>query len=196
MHNTRINICVCAYKYTRICVHVYATNVGKKFLCIVKESFTPGHPLRKIFNRNTLKVSYSCMPNLESKISAHNKSSLMNKSQSQEKSCNCRDKQSCLLSGDCQIQNVVYQATVKGPMGKETYIGLTANQFETRFRNHMSSFRNENKRNATELSKHIWSLEDTKTDFAVSWKIMACAKPYSNITKRCNLCITEKFFHL
>ena len=170
-----------------------ATNVGKKFLRIVKESFTPGHPLRKIFNRNTLKVSYSCMPNLERKISAHNKSSLAN-SQSQEKSCNCRDKYSCPLSGDCLIQNVVYQATVESPMGKETYIGLTANQFKTRFRNHTASFRNENKRNATELSKHIWSLKDTKTEFTVTWKIMARARPYSNVTKRCNLCITEKFF--
>ena len=127
-------------------------------------------------------------------ISAHNKSSLVNNSQSQEKSCNCRDKQSCPWNGDCQIQNVVYQATVESPMGKETYIGLTANQFKTRFWNHTSPFRNENKRNATELSKHIWSLKDTKTNFAVTWEIMARTKPYSNTTKRCNLCITEKFF--
>ena len=135
-----------------------ATNVGKKFLRIVKESFPPGHPLRKFFNRNTLKVSYSCMPNLETKISAHNKSSLVNNFQSHEKSCNCRNKHSCPLSGDCLTQNVVYQATVESAMGKETYIGLTSNQFKTRFRNHTASFRNENKRNATELSKYIWSL--------------------------------------
>ena len=168
-----------------------ATNVGKKFLRIVKESFSTEHPLRKIFNRNTLKVSYSCMPNLERKISAHNKSSLVNNHQSQE---NCRDKHSCPLSGDCLIQNVVYQATVESAMGKETYIGLTANQFETRFRNHTASFRNKNKRNATELSKHLWSLKDSKTEFAITWKVLARARPYSNVTKRCNLCIAEKFF--
>ena len=131
-----------------------------------------------------------------SKFGMHacNKSSLVNNSQSQEKSCNCRDKHSCPLGGDCLIQNVVYQATVVSPMGKETYIGLTANQFKTRFRNHTASFRNESKRNATELSKHIWSLKDAKTEFTVTWKIMARARPYSNVTKRCNLCITEKFF--
>ena len=55
-------------------------------------------------------------------------------------------------------------------------------------------FRNKNKRNATELSKHISSLKDTKTEFAVTWKVMARARPYSNVTKRCNLCITEKFY--
>ena len=44
----------------------------RKFLNIVKDSFKKGHPLHKIFNKNTLKVSYLCMPNLGSKISAHN----------------------------------------------------------------------------------------------------------------------------
>ena len=123
------------------------------------------------------------MPNLKRKISARNKSSLVNNSQSQEKSCNCRDKHSCPLCGDCLIQNVVYQATVESPMGKETYIGLTANQFKTRFQNHTASFRNENKRNANKLSKHIWSLKDTKSEFAVTWKVMARARPYSNVTE-------------
>ena len=94
----------------------------------------------------------------------------------------------------CLIQNVVYQATVESAMGKETYIGFTANQFKTRFRNHTASFRNKNKRNVTELSKHIWSLKDSKTEFAITWKVLSPARPYSNVTKRCNLCITEKFF--
>ena len=40
-----------------------ATNVGKKFLLIVNDCFRQDHPLRKIFNKNTLKISYSCMPN-------------------------------------------------------------------------------------------------------------------------------------
>ena len=134
------------------------------------------------------------MPNLERKISAHNNSSLVNNSQSHEKSCNCRDKHSRPLSGDCLTQNVVYQATVESAMGKETNIGLTSNQFKARVRNHTALFRNENKRNATELSKYIWSLKDTKTEFAVTWKVMARARPYSNVTKRCDLCIAEKFY--
>ena len=104
---------------------------------------------------------------------------------------NCRDKHICSLSGEYLTQNVVYQARVESPKGKETYIRLIANQFKIRFSNHTASFRNEDKRNATELSKHIWSL---KEKFAVTWKIMARAIPYSNVTKKCSLCITEKFF--
>ena len=75
-----------------------------------------------------------------------------------------------------------------------TYVGLTATEFKTRWRNHQMSFENESKKNDTELSKHLWQLKDQKKDFAISWKILAKAKSYSNLTKRCNLCSTEKFY--
>ena len=58
------------------------------------------------------------------------------------------------------------------------------------------SFKHESKKNVTELSKHLWQLKDQKKDFAISWKIVAKAKSYSNLTKRCNLCNTEKFYVL
>ncbi len=53
-----------------------ATDVGHKFLQAVDECFPPNHPLYKIFNRNTLKLSYSCMPNVHQIITAHNKNIL------------------------------------------------------------------------------------------------------------------------
>ena len=37
------------------------TNIGKRFLKLVKKHFPRGHKLYKIFNRNTLKLSYSCL---------------------------------------------------------------------------------------------------------------------------------------
>lgn len=171
-----------------------ATNVGRKFRNIVKESFKSGHPLQKIFNKNTLKISYSCMPNLERKINTHNKSILRENPQQSERMCNCRSKPDCPLKGECLSNNVIYQATVKTNDTKETYIGLTGDRFKTRFNNHTCSFRDNNKRNSTELSKHIWSLKDNNIRYAVDWKIMARANPYSNIGKKCNLCIMEKYF--
>ena len=41
------------------------TNLGKKFLNIIDRCFPNGHPLHKIFNKHTLKLSYSCMPNMK-----------------------------------------------------------------------------------------------------------------------------------
>ena len=37
------------------------TNVGKCFLSLIDKHFPKSNPLHKIFNRNTLKLSYSCI---------------------------------------------------------------------------------------------------------------------------------------
>ena len=58
------------------------------------------------------------------------------------------------------------------------------------------SFKHENKKNDTELSKYmyLWQLKEKKKDFTITWKILAKARAYTTLTKRCNLCISEKFF--
>ena len=174
------------------------TNVGKKFLSIVHDCFKKSHPLRKIFNKNTIKVSYSCMPNLEAKISSHNKTILANPNGmiNDNKQCNCRVKSECPLDGHCLMSNVIYQATVVTDKSTETYIGLTENHFKTRYRNHLASFRDKSKKNATNLSRYIWSLKENNSSYVLRWRILAEANPYSNTNKRCNLCITEKYFIL
>ncbi len=50
------------------------TNIGKQFFKLLDKCFPPGHQLHKLLNRNTVKLSYSCMPNMKQIISAHNKS--------------------------------------------------------------------------------------------------------------------------
>jgi hypothetical protein len=37
------------------------TNVGRAVLELVDKHFPPGNTLKKIFNRNTIKISYSCI---------------------------------------------------------------------------------------------------------------------------------------
>ena len=50
-----------------------ATNIGKKFFRLLDKCFPPGHQLHQLLNRNTIKLSYSCMPNVKQIISSHNK---------------------------------------------------------------------------------------------------------------------------
>ena len=117
--------------------------------------------IRANFNKNTLKLSYSCMPNVKSIISSHNKSVLKDQSVTSasqvDKDCNCRKKDTCPLSGKCSTTNVVYQATVTrdDTNEQETYVGHTECQFKTRYNGHTSSFRNAKYKHATELSKHV-----------------------------------------
>ena len=140
------------------------TNLGKKFLRIVCECFPRGHALRPIFNRNTLKLSYSCMPNVKSTIDAHNKRLLKQTNSgeaiSDARLCNCRRKEDCPLENQCLTKGIVYQAIVTTEQGSECYVGLTDTDLKSRFANHQQSFRNEVYSNQTELSKHVWQLKE------------------------------------
>jgi hypothetical protein len=53
-----------------------STNIAQTFLNIIDDEFPAGHPLHIIFNRNTLKISYSCMPNIKQTIDGQNKTKL------------------------------------------------------------------------------------------------------------------------
>ena len=110
------------------------TNVGEKFINIVKSEFDENHELHKIFNVNTIRLSYSCMPNMSKKVAMHNgkifqehikesEQNLQNqnlqnqnlqnqnlqqnrrKKKKQEKPCNCRGgRASCPLGGKCNSE--------------------------------------------------------------------------------------------
>ena len=75
------------------------TNVGKIFLKLVNRHFPKENPSHKIFNKNTLKVSYSCMSNVASVLSAHNRNILYLKKS--EFGCNCRSKTDFPLDNNC-----------------------------------------------------------------------------------------------
>ena len=53
------------------------TNVGKTVIKLVWKHFPKEHMFHKIFNKNTIKVSYSCMPNIGTIISGHNKTTTL-----------------------------------------------------------------------------------------------------------------------
>ena len=132
------------------------------------------------------------MPNMKSIISSHNKHVLSNSTTQQPDNCNCREKPDCPLEGKCLQTNVIYQATVTTETTPETYVGLATN-FKERYRNHQASIRHFNRRNETELSRHVWTLQDDKKSFKIKWTVLKKCKPYSNISKNCNLFLFEKF---
>ena len=172
-----------------------ATNIGRKFLQLVDKHFPKNSTLHKIFNRNTLKVSYSCMDNMGKIIDAHNKSIMKEKTDSTTTSCNCRKTNDCPLEGKCLTKSVVYKATVTTNRDTKEYIGVSESEFKLRWYNHKSSFKLEHKKKETELSKHIWSLKDNKIDFEIKWSILKHASSYSNNTKRCQLCLWGEILH-
>ena len=138
------------------------------------------------------------MPNIKQTIANHNKSTLdkNHPTETAPTNCNCRRNNTCPLDGQCLNSSIIYQATVTQHDNnqEETYIGLTDNTFKTRYNGHTNSFRHASKRNATTLSHHIWSLKDKEKQYSIKWKILAKSNAYSTTSKKCNLCIKEKYF--
>ena len=170
------------------------TNVGAKFLALIDKHFKDTS-LGKYFNRSTIKVSYSCMPNLDTIISGHNKKVLNQpiEPQSNNSACNCRGgTASCPLNGQCQNKSIVYKAEITTPTSTASYLGLAANTFKERYSNHTLSFKHKKYEHNTSLSKHVWNLKDEGKHYQISWSIAGRADPYNPVAKSCKLCILEK----
>ena len=126
-------------------------------------------------------------------INNHNKKILTNNNTTPQNGCNCRKKDQCPLDNNSLITSVIYKANVttdKDDTGKN-YIGLTEGTFKQRYMQHKLSFRD---RKYASCTKHIWKLKDNGENYKISWSIISSASAYNNISKRCNLCLTEKLY--
>ena len=173
------------------------TNIGRKFLLLLDKHFPKGSKLHKIFNRNTVKVSYSCMENMSKIIKGHNArvcNTAGRTTNGATRQCNCRKPEDCPLRGQCLASGIVYRATVttSGEATAMEYIGSTETEFKLRYANHKASFKHASKANQTELSKHVWQLKQEGISHQIAWEILRHAPGYTNKTKRCQLCLTEK----
>ena len=166
--------------------------MGGQFLKLLSKHFPKSHILNKVFNRKTVKVSYRNAPNMKKIISTHNQKILRNSEKPAPEGCNCT-KGPCPFGGKCQMNNLVYQATVKSENETETYVGLTATTFKARWSNHETGFKYSRKRTSTSLSNYIWDLKDKQKDYSIEWKMLGRAKPFSPISEICNLCTLEKW---
>jgi hypothetical protein len=74
------------------------TNIGKTFLQLIDKHFPKSSRLHKIFNRNSIKIIYSCMKNVKTTISNHNtRIRSTEHTATKEINCNCRKKDECPL---------------------------------------------------------------------------------------------------
>ena len=137
------------------------------------------------------------MPNFASIIKSHNKKILNeNIAKPTSASYNCRVKASCPLDGNCLQSSLVYickAATPKITNDYLHYIGLTENTSKDRLYKHKNSFRYESKKNATELSNLVWENKHANTETSLECKILDKAKSYEPGSRKCMLCLTEKY---
>ena len=181
------------------------TNIGRRFLALVSSCFPKSHPLHKIFNRNTLKISYCCTPNVKNIIDRHNIKQLQKPTEAPKICGGHRKGNTCPLAGECKRTGIVYQAEIKSWKTEgtsntktqektETYVGMTNSEFIIRFNNHKQDFTKEHLKNRTTLSQHIWKLREEKAEYDIKWRVLDSAPAYNNRSKKCRLCLLEKYY--
>ena len=97
----------------------FKTKVVKSFFRLLDKHFPKSHLLCKIFNRNTTKVSYSCMNNVSQIIKQHDK-----------KVSNMKEKQT-------KVQIVIYKCTVSATQTfkERVYLGIADRNWKQRLYN-------------------------------------------------------------
>ena len=160
-------------------------NLGKEFFKILKRNFPSGNQLHKIFNKNCVKLSYSCMPNINGIINRSNIAKLGTKKNKVIDKCNCRDKVRCPLEGKCKQECVVYLVEVYSDLNnkrnKKIYFGSTQRDFKTRYYNHRTIFSHEKYRYTT-----------AGVDPIMKWEVIKKCRNYRAGNRTCNLCMEEK----
>ena len=76
------------------------------------------------------------------------------------------------------------------------YIHIYVGSFKTRWQGHKTSFKHERYKTSTKLSLYIWSLKEKNVPYSIKWSIIGRASTYNPATKKCRLCLLEKFFIL
>ena len=170
-----------------------STNVAKKFLSLIGKHLKSNH-LKKLFNNNNVKVSYSCTENIATIIKNHN-AKISSPPNQKTPVCNCRKKNECPLNGDCRKSSMIYKCDVTSPgILKKVYIGLTEKEFKTRWNSHKLSLNNTKYKNSTSLSSYVWDLKENHNIMPnLKWSIVKHAKSYTNNARSCSLCLREKF---
>ena len=87
-------------------------NLGKEFFKLLKRNFPSGSQLHKIFNKNCVKLSYSCMPNINGIINKSNIAKLSKEKNKVIAKCNCWDEVRCPPEGKCRQECVAYKVEV------------------------------------------------------------------------------------
>ena len=174
------------------------TNIGAKFLKLIDQCFPKTHALHKILNRNTVKISYKCMPNMKCIIARQNSKILKGPEANSEPPppCSHREGTTCPLGGACKTPSLVYKATVTSGSQLETYTGLTEPPFQKRWHNHQTDFRHQKNRSNTALASHIWSLKDQSIDYSLNFEILKKTRAFNQINGICMLCLYKKYFIL
>ena len=129
-----------------------SANVAKIFVGLINKHFAKSHRLHKSFNRNTAKVSYSCIQNMSKIYNEQITFSPWN----QLTLCNCRVKEECSMNGKCQTMD-----KPRTPELRRIYFGLGEAKWKKMCYNQKKPFKHKQYSHETTLSSYVWHVKNT-----------------------------------
>ena len=171
------------------------TNIRKIFLILINKHFPSHHKFHKLFNKDTVKISYSCTRNIQSIINSYNAKILFPKESTEQRTWNCLNKVNCPLEQKCLTRIIVYKAKVTSSnqnYQENVYFGSCETAFKKWFSNHKKSYNLKQYKNETKLSNETWWIKNSGHHSKVKWETVKKCVPNSPQTKRCLLCLNEK----
>ena len=112
-----------------------------------------------------------------------------------EQKCNCIKKELCPLTGNCQAENIVYEATItcnEQTYGENIYIGIAETTLKKRYSKRKRSFNLAVHKNDTELLKEFWKIKRRNSVLKIKWRILRKCSRFNRSSLRGNLCLNEK----
>ena len=97
------------------------------------------------------------------------------------------------MKGNYQVNDGLYKCDVTSPLSKKMYIGLAERERKSSFFNRKLSFEQNRYSYKTTFSGYMLCLKSGSSETPnLKWSILRCVPPYSNISKKCLLCLYKR----
>ena len=121
------------------------------FLNLIDKHVPQDHKFHKIFYKNNMKVSYSCMPNTKSTINSHNRKIIYLTNKLEHVTISKTD---CPLQAKYLIENTYAKEILVQKTVNRKFIAVFT-KFEARYANHKKYFNYEKHKSDTQLSNEL-----------------------------------------
>ena len=119
---------------------------------------------------------------------AHNRNMVGSRPSMNTSTCNCRNKEACLLNRQCQIGKAIYKRTFlihRTNYKKKKYFGITVESFKARPYNHNLSLRDKFSKSETDFSKGLWQTNKKSYTPETTWRIIRKCLPHNYNSREC-----------
>ena len=97
-------------------------------------------------------------------------------------------------SRNSYVNDVVCKCDITRPLLKKVSLGLPEGEWKSHFHNYKLLFKHKRYSNKTTLLSYKLHLKGASSETSnLSWSVLRWVTPYSNISKKCLLCLYEKF---